>query len=107
MEFKVGAKKQLWNRVCRLSTDEKESTFLEVHTEHYPVSEGDTFQYHLAPKLSAEILDRCSYVMNGQFVSKADGKVCYSFGGLLFMKPQEDQFTIPTKHVVLGLESAY
>ena len=106
MEFKVGEKKLLWNNVCRLTMEDADSTFLEVHTEHYPVSEGDTFQYHLSPKLSEEVLERCAYVMNGQFVSKADGKVCYSFGGLLLMTPPHAQH-MPTKHVVLGLEPAY
>ena len=107
MEFKVGEKKLLWNNVCRLTMEGADSTFLEVHTEHYPVSEGDTFQYHLSTKLSEEVLERCAYVMNGQFVSKADGKLCYSFGGLLLMTPPPAQQHMPTKHVVLGLETAY
>ena len=107
MEFQVHEKKLLWNRVCRLSTNEEATTFLEVHTDHFPVEEGNTVQYHMAQKLSDDILERCAYVMNGQFVSNIDGTVCYSFGGLLFMKPHDDQGAALAKNVVLGLEPAY
>lgn len=106
-DFVVSKKDFLWNNVCRLTS--ADDALLEVHTKHYPVKEGERIHFHLAHKLAPQVLERCAYVMNGQFVSKSSGKLCYSFGGLLLMLPYADGATHSktlTKHVVLGLEAA-